>query len=498
MINRSVMPEQKQNVLLIVLDQILRDSLALYGGTVCQTPNIDRTFRDGIIFDNAYTPISLCSPARASLFTGKMPTHHGVLHNTSRQPYSRAEIGTPDAVITGPLATGGYDCGYVGKWHIGCDKGPREYGFQGTSFPGYGYPLHVPEYDEYLKANGHPGMEGVRVYDMLSSDGTTDGTLPLRPSPATAFVYDGIVDLPASLTEAGFVASRTVELLRSMKDKPFFITAAFAGPHHPALPSPEFAGRHAPADIPPWANFADDLGVKPRIQKRYAERLNPCLAGAPWELWQRIIARHFDLTAMIDDAIGKMMQALHDLGLDDRTLVILTTDHGDTLGCHGGLFDKGPYMYEETYRIPLLIRTPDKAQQRRSNDFCSLMDLYPTLLEIARVPIPARTDGVSLLPVLQGKPGVRECITAQFFGSIHGSYYHQMIRMGPHKYVFNPSDIDELYDLENDPAEMNNLVESPRHRDVLKELRTRLYAEMEKTRDQFLWSAAKLMGLREW
>ena len=228
------------NILLIVVDQVIRDTLALYGGAVCKTPCLDRIFRDGVIFDRAYTPISLCTPARASIFTGKLPHRHGLLYNATGHAYGRKDLADTETMLPTPLAKAGYRCGYAGKWHIGTAKGPREFGFEGTRYPGYGVPCcFVPDYDEFLKANGHPGMRAVRFYDALASDDTTEGHLPTNESPRDSFLYDGIVDLPSHLTEAGFVAQRTIDLLRECGGKPFFVTAAFWGPHHPALPSPE-------------------------------------------------------------------------------------------------------------------------------------------------------------------------------------------------------------------------------------------------------------------
>jgi len=128
----------RKNTILILVDQVIRDTIAPYSvGEICKTPNISNLSKNSIVFDNAYTTISLCSPARASLFTGKIPHKHGMLYNNTSHIYGKQELENPDDMISFPLIKAGYKCGYVGKWHI--DKhGPNKYGFEGTKFAGYG------------------------------------------------------------------------------------------------------------------------------------------------------------------------------------------------------------------------------------------------------------------------------------------------------------------------------------------------------------------------
>ncbi|MEK6647277.1 MAG: sulfatase-like hydrolase/transferase [Candidatus Firestonebacteria bacterium] len=264
----------KKNVLFVMVDQVIAKTLGSYGGS-CQTPNIDNLSKEGITFDNAYTPTSLCSPARASIFTGKLPIKHGIIANTG-EPYgkSESEIENVKSVITHYLLNAGYKCGYAGKWHIGEKKGPREYGFEGTKISHYGWPGFVEEYDEFLKKQDHVGLNAIQVKNLIAEESLPEKSYGLFSETMQRLVkigvlYSATIDLPTNLTEPGFVAEKTIELLKKYKDKPFFITASFWGPHHPAFPSPEFTGRHNPEDIPEWGNFHDDLSNKPRIQKRY-------------------------------------------------------------------------------------------------------------------------------------------------------------------------------------------------------------------------------------
>ncbi|MBN1674909.1 MAG: sulfatase-like hydrolase/transferase [Kiritimatiellae bacterium] len=494
------MPTSQPNILLIVVDQVIRDSLSAYGGP-CGTPALENLARSGVQFTGAYTTISLCSPARGSMFTGQLPHRHGVLYNVTDAAYGRAELDENAPMITRFLAPAGYRCGYFGKWHIGLRRGPREHGFEGTSHPGFGLPSgFVAEYDAFLKRQGHAGLRQVSVRDLLTAVNVPSALMPLGrdiPGAAKGALYSGVIDLPTELTPAGYVASETIEFMRRSEGARFFAVAAFWGPHHPALPSPEYAGRHPPASLPEWPNYRDELRTKPRIQARYAQRLQPRLTGLPWGEWQRIIAAHYDFMAMIDSQIGRMLDALTALGLDGNTLVMFTADHGDTLGCHGGQWDKGPYMYEETYAVPLLARAPGGPAGRRTDDLTSNMDVFATALEAAGVEPPPDTDARSFLPAANGSgAGARDCVIGQFYGfDLRGTFLQRMIRMGPHKYVYNPSDTDELYDLRADPAELVNRIDDPQHAETARALKERLLREMRATRDPYAAFADDLMGL---
>lgn len=491
----------KKNVLLILVDQVLRSSLAAYGGTVCRTPALDTLAASGVIFDHAYTTISLCSPARASLFTGKLPHKHGILYNVTHHTYGRAELAEDEVVLSRLMREAGYACGYFGKWHIGMEKGATAYGFEGTRFPGFGLPSDfVADYDAFLKSHDHPGLESVTVRNLLGGADIPEAMLPLGrtlPNAARGAVYSGVIDLATELTPAGYVAAGTIDFMRAHRDEPFFAVASFWGPHHPALPSPEFDGTHARELIPEWGNFADELEEKPRIQKRYARRLHPKLTNAPWPIWRRIISAHYDFMAMIDAQIGRILQELETLGLADNTVVVFTSDHGDTLGCHGGQWDKGPYMYEETYAVPLILRLPDVIAGRAMHAMVSNMDLFPTILDACGLAIPDGLDAKSCLPVCEGRlDTARDCVTGQFFGfDVRGLFLQRMIRSEQYKYVYNPSDIDEFYDLNADPSELHNAIDEPKHKEAVERLKRRLLQEMRAANDPHAAFADELMGI---
>lgn len=473
------MPNDRPNILLILLDQVRRDAIGCYGSTICRTPNIDALAADGLRFDAAYTSISLCSPARASMFSGLLSHRHGMLYNTTGALYGRTDLAPGVKLLSSHLLAGGYSCGYAGKWHID-RKGPRGHGFVGTECPGFGLPGYVREYDEWLQDHGIAGQRSVRVRDYATPEEVIDCTMP------TPYGFDGVIDLPTELTPAGFVAARTIDLIEQSQDQPFFITASFWGPHHPALPTEEFEGLYPAESVPPWPNFDDKLDGKPNIQKRYARTLNRNFTGKPWSVWARTVARHYAFLSMIDTQVGRILRRLEELGLDRNTTVIFSSDHGDTLGCHGGQFDKGPYMYEETYAVPLLIRFPGGEQAGQATSApVSNLDLFSTVLDLAGVDLPPDVDAVSLAPFRYDRNITpREHVLAHFNGfDTRGMYLQRMLHTGRCKYVFNPGDFDELYNLESDPHELSNLIDAPAAADLRQDLRERLATELERTRD---------------
>ncbi|MBT7840686.1 MAG: sulfatase-like hydrolase/transferase [Lentisphaerae bacterium] len=479
------------NVLLIMLDQVRVDAIGAYGSTICRTPNIDRIAAAGIRFDRAYTTISICSPARASLFFGLLSHRHGMLYNTTAALYGRLDLADNATLLPEHLEAAGCQCGYAGKWHID-HQGPLGHGFTGTRCHGFGLPGYVKEYDEWLQAQGHPGQRSVRVQDYSTPDGPVDTTMP------TPYGFDGIIDLPTELTPAGFVAARTIDLLQEMRESPFLITASFWGPHHPALPNAEFADTYSPDDIPPWPNFTDDLEGKPRIQQRYRDCINPNFSKSNWKTWSKTIARHYDFLTMIDTQIGRILDELRSLGLDRNTVVIFTSDHGDTLGCHGGQFDKGPYMFEETYRVPLIMRFPDRASAgTATQSLATNMDLFATILDLAGAEIPGDRHARSLAAVREDPAApLRDCVVGQFNGfDRRGMFLQRMLVTKRHKYIFNAADFDELYDLEADPHELKNIINSPEMQETRQALARRLANEMQETGDPHAEHAAVLMGV---
>lgn len=479
--------DEKLNILLILTDQHRYDTLGCYGAPTCQTPNLDRLAQRGVRFDRAYTATSPCSPSRAALFTGLYPHNSHVRVND--------DVVNPDVpTLASELRTAGYSLGYAGKWHVDPLKHPSDYGFEGKDFPGYGYPIYKglvegmrfgpPEhrgtrhYETYLRERGY---EVPRVLEAHYGD---------NPSKQQQEMYA----LHSGGVETNFeymVSEDTIALLRSMQERrdrdgaPFFVWANFWGPHTPCLLPEPYYSMYDPASIPEEPSFGETWDRKPFVQQLVERYWG--LSGGGWERWREIVARYWGYVTMLDDLIGRIVLELEALGCADNTVIIFGTDHGDNMGAHR-LIEKGPFTYEQCYRLPLLAVHPEcEAPGTVCDEFVYLQDLFPTCLDIGGRPAPGRPDTTSILDLMRGRPGStgRESIYAQFYAQLF-PYEQRMVRTRTHKLAYNRSDIGELYDLINDPWEMKNLIDLPETKAVQDELMTLMYDHMVRLGDPIL------------
>jgi arylsulfatase A-like enzyme len=233
--------------------------------------------------------------------------------------------------------------------------------------------------------------------------------------------------------------------------------------------------------------MAETFHNKPRVQQHYAAHW-AFDSFSPAE-WQRIIAANLGYVTLLDEQVGRLLTTLDELGLTDETIIIFGSDHGGFVGSHR-MQDKGPAMYDDTYRVPLIVQMPGGRRGVREERFVNLVDLTATFLTLAGQPVPEEYDGVSLLPLLKSDPQDegnlkwRQHIIAEFHGH-HFPYPQRMIRTRTHKLVVNPPDIDELYDLEQDPLEMTNQINNPAYTAVRNQLYETLYDELRRSGDNF-------------
>ena len=211
------------------------------------------------------------------------------------------------------------------------------------------------------------------------------------------------------------------------------------------------------------------------------------LSAGGWVRWREIVARYWGYVTMLDDLIGRIMKELRALGLAENTLVVFSTDHGDNMGAHR-LIEKGPFAYEQCYRLPLIAVHPDcEAPGSTCDEFVYLQDLYPTFLDVAGLPAPKEPDTMSVLDLVCGRqaPTGRDSIYAQFYAQLF-PYEQRIVRTRTHKFVFNRSDIGELYDMVSDPWEMQNLIDLPEVKDVQEELSEIMREHMVRLQDPIL------------
>ncbi len=433
------------NILLIVSDQHRYDCTGYSRDYPVRTPHIDRLAEGGVWFDRAYTPIPLCGPARQAFLSGRRPEALGTLWNVGSTLKIPAMEPT-EYVWPRALQRAGYRNAYIGKWHVHPEHGATAYG-----------------YDAYVPTAAYSAYRQSHFPDVVMEKD-----------------WMGAVDpVPLEAARTHWLADRAIEYLQDYTADaatPWHIRLDFPEPHLPCQPVQAFAERYDPAAIPPWRSFGDTLEGKPYIQQQ--QLLNWNLEHHTWQDWAAAVARYYAIVEQMDDAIGKVLNRLDELGATQNTLVIYTSDHGDMGGGHR-MMDKHYVMYEDVVRIPLALRWPGRIQPGRT---CSrwvshFLDLPPTLLEVIGRPVPSDFHGRSLLPLLRGEPapGWREEVVATYNGQQFGLYTQRMLRTEEWKYVWNATDIDELYDLKRDTDELHNVIADPAHREKIADFRRRLY-----------------------
>jgi arylsulfatase A-like enzyme len=466
------MADARPNVLFLLTDQERAD-LVEPDGLPVETPNIDRLRESGTWFDRAYTPTSICTSARASLLTGLYPHAHGMINNSHEADAVRTELPEGLPTFGELLADAGYENGYVGKWHVGQTRGPEAYGFEyfgGSDAHHDNLDKRYRRYRESLDVD----TDSETVTDAVYADDGDEEVL-----------VSGTTSLPPEATRTYFLAELTVDAIERRAadgDAPFFHRTDFIGPHHPYVIPEPYASMYDPADVEPWPSYAETFDGKPEVHDRYRHYRG--VDDFDWETWAELVAHYFGFVTFIDDQFGRILDALERTGQADETVVVHAADHGDFTGSHRQ-FNKGPMMYEQTYRIPLVVRDPRTDTVEESDAFVRLHDLMPTFLDWADAEAPAETHARSLRPLLSGDDpdGWPDSVYAQYHGDEFGLYSQRMVRTDRYKFVYNGPDRNELYDLREDPHELRNLVEHPHYADVREDLQARLTAWMRDVDD---------------
>ncbi|WP_408957010.1 sulfatase-like hydrolase/transferase [Natrinema sp. 74] len=472
----------RPNVLLVLTDQERYDASAPDGPPV-ETTALDRLSSEGVRFEHAFTPISICSSARASLLTGLFPHNHGMLNNCHEPDAIRRNVPAELPTFSEELDAAGYDLTYTGKWHAGRDQTPGDFGF---SYLG-GSDTHHDGIDEAFVE--YRADRGVPVDEVDLSEEIYTGDEPRDGDEGTFVAAKTPVDVEE--TRAYFLAELTIDAIEAHADGvrsgPFFHRTDFYGPHHPYVVPEPYASMYDSAEIEPPESYAETYDGKPRVHENYLFYRG--VADFDWDLLAEAIAKYWGFITMIDHQLERIIDALEEHGLAEDTVVVHASDHGDFAGSHRQ-FNKGPLMYDDTYRIPLQVRWPGVVDPGTTSEApVHLHDLASTFLELADVPVPDGFDARSLVPILEngGDPPAdldwRDSTFAQYHGDEFGLYSQRMVRTDRYKYVYNGPDIDELYDLEADPAELQNLIDHPEYADVRREMRDRLTDWMEETDD---------------
>ena len=436
------------NVVVVLVDDLRWDDLGIEGHPFVETPAIDQVAREGVRFRNAFATTPLCSPSRAAILTGQYVHTNGIIDNTARDSTShRLET------FARPLARAGYQTGFFGKWHMGNDDSPR---------PGFSHWVAMKGQGEAIDPNFN--IDGTRAKE-------------------TGYVTDLLTD-------------HAVRFMEQSRGKPFLVflahkalhpnvvqrddgsTGAVAGQSEGFIPAPRHQGRYATAAVPRRPNAGPSAVGKPALL-RPLDGVTPLgpTTGTP----DQDVRSRLEMLLGVDESLARIVATLKAMGEYQRTVIIVTSDHGYFYGEHQ-LNDERRLAYEETARIPLIVRYPGIAVAGATpTEMVQTIDLAPTVLELARVADTVTRHGKSLVPLLRGMPVPwRESILIEYYSDavfprIRNMGY-QAVRTTRHKYIhyLELPGMDELYDLETDPYEMDNLIGSDRGRALLPPLQAEL------------------------
>ncbi len=452
----------RPNILLIITDSQGANVLGECGSGYITTPNIDRLAETGISFRRAYNCSPLCTPARAALFSGLHPHNAGAWSND-------LPLGKTVVSIGEFFRRAGYDTAYIGKWHL-----------DGTDYFGTG--ICPAGWDPRYWYDGRNYLED------LSADERTLWRTGLR-TPEAVRAHR----ITREWTWAGRITDRARSFIRRGRPtrKPWLLVVSYDEPHGPSVCPPPFCDMYEDFLYPPPENARDTLERKPALHRAWAATFSIPEEGLRQPLY-------FGASSFVDDEIGRLVACAldsGDAGEHDKTIIVYTTDHGHYLGAHG-LDGKGPALYEEVVRVPLIMSGPGIPAGVISSSLASHLDLLPTLLALAGDEAPPIVEGVSLAPVLNDPVAtVRSEVTTEFhrFSVTHDSWFGfvpiRSIITDRYKLTVNLFDHgrhgDELYDLDADPGEMRNLIASPEHLDIAAALHRRLLELQAKSRDPF-------------
>jgi len=456
-------PRLRPNILWICTDQQRSDTIHSLGNPHIRTPNMDRLAASGVAFTNAYCQATVCTPSRASFMTGVYPSTLHVNHNGNTWfPEQHAP-----RLISRILSDNGYYCGLVGKLHLtGCFGRPEPRPNDGYRFFKWSHSDEdraedVPEANAYFQWLRDQGVD----WKALREQARRKSKWPAAYPPGIETRYSHPV----------WCAEEAIEFMKMVRNSPpWFLSVHLFEPHPPNDPPQEYCDRMDVDQLPlplfrkeeltSQLEFAkvDHQTTKPRAPESYPAR--------------HMKAAYYAEIELIDDQLGRILQALEANGLRENTIVVYSTDHGEMLGDHG-LTGKGCRFYEGQVHVPLLMSWPEHFRAGlRSSALVGLMDIVPTLLEavdIRSAPdyLPDEAKGKSLLPILAGKADAgrhREFVRCEHLNALiapHRSHASMLFDGRSKLVVYHGLDVGELYDLGEDPHEFRNLWGEPAARD---------------------------------
>ena len=502
----------RPNFLIICTDQMRADHMGCAGNPVVRTPNLDALAAGGVHVPRAYVNCPLCMPSRATLFTGMTPRRHGV--RTNGIPLAQHTPTMPAA-----LANSGYTTASIGKIHL------TNYHVNGDARDTAVSPEHFPELVEFWNSGAVKKIPtpyfGLQHVDITLGHGMHVGgdyalwlqrehpkewqrLITEKPQPsALGAEHCGRAILDEAFHHSTYIADRTIAYLQQQRGyQPFFLMSSFPDPHHPYWTPSPWDRMYAPEDVaPPISPDGEFDSLAPFFREIHERRLQLSGRGNPTKmsLAQRreIIAYTYGMVSLTDKHIGRILDALNASGLAQNTVVLFMSDHGDMMGDHG-LLNKGPFHFEGLLRVPMIWSCPGRFTPRSTPELASILDIAPTILDLAGVPQPegpASSEapqqppawpGRSLVPMLTGaSAAVQDSVVVENDEDYLGLRLRTLItrthKLTTYTAPRGPAPFGELFDLVRDPHEVQNLWSDPAHTGLRRELIERLHYRLTET-----------------
>lgn len=498
--NSHAQKKSSPNILVIMTDQQRWDALRHSGANdIIKTPNLDKLAAEGAYFKQACSPCPVSGPARTSILTGRLTESTGIRTNMDSDDNKACSYKTFDQL----LVENGYVAEYYGKFHspeymADCYSNPPEYGYSGTKLiKDWEKLYHIYLADNVKKDQSNIGdlldfsfYNGIaytpspidRRYSKLPSGQISSEELKARPLSQPD--HHGVLHLNAEHTITAVQARQTIDAIERNKDKKFIITCSFHCPHSPILASEPYASMYAASEMPIPHTISDKMIGNP--YRNSNGRLG-MLEYADSAKIGYMIANYYAFVTEIDDWVGRILDKLDALKLRENTLIIFMSDHGEMLGAHG-MREKNIFL-EESLRVPLILSYKGKIGAREIETPVSLINIFPTILDYAG--IKAESDGYSLRKLANGKAEEMDFAVSEWNWP-NREMPNLMIRTKEWKLMItrydNKKHLDALYDLKNDPYELNNLLYSDKASNLktAETLKAKLVTYLESVNYSFL------------
>lgn len=440
----------RPNILWYCTDQQRFDTIGALGNAYVRTPTIDKLVKEGVAFTHAYCQSPICTPSRSSFMTGMYSSR---VHNTRN---GNDTFPNDPPVISKLIADSGYTCGMIGKFHLqssGYRTEPRiDDGFSYWQFS------HAPR-DDWEEGHHYADWVRIRGGDLNA----------MRESPER---------VPTEFHQTTWASDCAIEFINQQSnERPWLLNMNIYDPHPPFIPPKSYADQFDPEEMPGPYFKESDLQQQAKLASLdfQDEVKTPQEHDA-----KRKQADYYAMIAQIDDQFARILQALDESGQRENTVIIFTSDHGETLGDHGLMY-KGCRFYEGLVRVPLIFHAPARFQKNlRSDALVELLDMSATILELAGVEQPDYFQGNSLLPIIEGDASAehhRDFVRCEYFDSLDPHFtggtgsFGTMHRTNRYKLcMYHDKDLGELYDLQEDPWEFNDLWDSPDHQQIKHQL----------------------------